>query len=105
MSEGVSGGADYEFEWDDTKAAGNLAKHGVDFMDAMSVLLDPLAMTRFDEEHTDDGERWVSLGRAANGQVLLVIHTFDATGPNTALVRLISARPATRRERGQYEAG
>ena len=47
-------GADYEFEWDDAKAEGNLGKHGVDFMDAMTVLLDPLAMTRFDDEHSDD---------------------------------------------------
>jgi len=96
---------DYEFEWDDAKAESNLAKHGVDFMDAMSVLLDPLAMTRFDDEHSDEGERWVSVGRAGNGQLLLVIHTFSATGPNLALVRLISARPVTRREREQYEQG
>ena len=96
------GGTDYEFEWDDAKAESNLTKHGVDFMDAMSVLLDPLAMTRFDDEHSDDGERWVSAG---NGQLLLLIHTFSATGPNLALVRLISARPATRREREQYEQG
>jgi len=53
----------------------------------------------------DDEERWVSLGRATNGQFLLVVHTFNTTGPNTALVRLISARPATRREREQYEQG
>ena len=98
-------GADYEFEWDDVKAESNLAKHGVDFMDAMSVLLDPLAMTRFDDEHSDDGERWVSVGRAGNGQLLLVIHTFSATGSNLALVRLISARPVTQREREQYEQG
>jgi len=98
-------GTDYEFEWDDAKAATNLAKHGVDFMDAMSVLLDPLAMTRFDDEHSDDEERWVSVGRAGNGQLLLVVHTFSATGPNTALIHLISARPATAREREQYEQG
>lgn len=76
----------------------------MDFLEAMSVLLDPLAMTRFDDEHSEDEERWVSLGRATNGQLFLVVHTFNATGPNTALVRLISARPATRREREQYEA-
>jgi uncharacterized DUF497 family protein len=95
----------YEFEWDDAKAEANLGKHGVDFMDAMSVLLDPLAMTRFDDGHSDDEERWASVGRAGNGQLLLVVHTFTATGPNTALVRLISARAATRREREQYEQG
>lgn len=98
-------GTDYEFEWDDAKAENNLTKHGVDFMDAMSVLLDPIAMTRFDDEHSDDEERWVSVGRAGNGQLLLVIHTFSATGSNLALVRLISARPVTRHEREQYEQG
>ena len=96
---------DYEFEWDDAKAKSNLAKHGVNFMDAMSVLLDPLAMTRFDDPHSDDEQRWVSLGRAANHQLLLVVHTFNASGLNAALVRLISARIATRREREQYEQG
>lgn len=101
----MSDGTDYEFEWEDAKAESNLAKHGVDFMDAMSVLLDSLAMTRFDDEHSDDEERWVSVGRAGNDQLLLMVHTFSVTGPNTALVRLISARPATRREREQYEAG
>lgn len=101
MTEGTA----YEFAWDDAKAESNLRKHGVDFMDAMSVVLDPLAMTRFDPEHSDDEERWVSLGRAANGLLLLVVHTFSSIEPNMALVRLISARPATRREREQYEHG
>jgi len=99
----MSEGADYEFEWDDAKAESNLAKHGVDFMEAMSVLLDPLLMTRFDDEHSEDEERWVSLGRASSGKLLLVVHTFMGTGPNTALVRLISARLPTQRERKQYE--
>jgi len=98
-------GTDYEFEWDDAKAEGNLAKHGVDFMDAMTVLLDPLAMTRLDDAHDDDEDRWVSVGRAESDQLLLVVHTFSASGPNTALVRVISARLATRRERKQYEQG
>lgn len=101
----MSQGTNYEFEWDNAKAESNLARHGVDFMDAMSVLLDPLAMTRFDDEHSDDEERWVSVGCAENGQLLVVVHTFSATGLNSALVRLISARPAVRREREQYEQG
>jgi uncharacterized protein len=96
---------DYEFEWDDAKADSNLAKHGVDFTDAMTVLLDPLSMTRLDDEHSEDEERWVSVGRAANGQILLVVHTFSSTGVSSALVRLISARQPTRRERTQYENG
>jgi uncharacterized DUF497 family protein len=43
------------------------------------------------------------LGRAQNGKLLVVVHTFSATGPSTALVRVISARQPTKREREQYE--
>lgn len=96
---------DYEFDWDDNKAINNLSKHGVDFKDAMTVMLDPLAMTFFDAEHSHDEDRWVSVGRSSGGILLLVIHTYVATGPSTALVRVISARCATRQERGQYEHG
>lgn len=98
-------GADYEFEWDDAKAEANITKHGVDFMEAMGVFLDPLTMTRYDDEHSENEERWVSLGQSRNARLLVVVHTFDRTGPNTAIVRLISARLATRREREQYEQG
>ncbi len=98
-------GTDYEFDWDDNKAAINLSKHGVDFREAMTVMLDPLAMTFFDNEHSQDEDRWVSVGRSSEGTLLLVVHTFVGTGPSTALVRIISARPATRHERQQYEQG
>jgi hypothetical protein len=54
---------DCEFDWDDNKAATNLQKHGVDFVEAMTVLADPLAMTFFDAEHSLD----VSARRVAAG--------------------------------------
>jgi uncharacterized protein len=98
-------GADYEFDWDDAKAESNTLKHGVEFLEAMTVLADPLAMTMFDHDHSDDEERWVSIGRSAQGALLVVIHTFVATGERSALLRLISARPVTRSERKQYEQG
>ena len=60
-------------------------------------------MTRFDGEHGDDEERWVNPGSTFNGQLLIIVHTFLLTGPSSVLVRLISARPAIRREREQYE--
>lgn len=87
---------DYEFDWDDNKAAINLGKHGVDFREAM---------TFFDAEHSQDEERWISVGRSSEGALLLLVHTFTATGPSSALVRIISARAATRNERRQYEQG
>lgn len=56
-------------------------------------------------EPEDLVERWVSLGCSAQHRLLVVVHTFTPTGANTALVRLISARPATPGERKQYEDG
>ena len=101
----MSQGTDYEFEWDDAKAEGNFTKHGVDFMEAMSVLRDPLLMTRFDDDHSEDEDRWVSLGRASSGKLLLVVHTYTAVSAQHVLVQMISARRPTKREARQYAEG
>jgi uncharacterized protein len=94
---------DYEFDWDDTKAQSNLKDHKVDFNDAMTVLKDPLAITSFDEGHSDDEERWITVGNSSTGQLLLVVHTFTSLSATSALVRIISAREPTKRERQHYE--
>ena len=96
-------GAQLEFTWDATKAAANLAKHGVAFAQAATVFADALALTVFDHEHSEFEERWFTLGMDSQGKLLAVSHTYTATGPNTARVRVISAREATRNERRQYE--
>lgn len=93
----------YDFQWNTAKATTNADKHGVTFEQAASVFLDPLALTIFDEAHSHDEERWWLLGHDASGILLLVAHTHQATGPASARVRLISARPATKRERQFYE--
>jgi uncharacterized DUF497 family protein len=97
--------ATYEFDWDVAKAEANARKHGVTFEGAMTVFRDPLALTVYDEEHSEQEERWVTVGRAENGSTVLVVHTFTPTTPGHALIRIISARAATNRERQQYEAG
>jgi uncharacterized protein len=85
--------------WDPDKAKANLEKHGVRFSDAELVLYDPYAVTV--EDSAAQGEqRHVSIGLDAVGRILVVVYTYR--GEN---VRLISARPATRRERRQYEEG
>jgi uncharacterized protein len=96
---------DYEFEWDDAKAASNEDKHGITFLQAMTVLSDALAMTFYDTEHSQDEERWVTVGQTSEGSLLVVVHTFMETGSTSALVRIISARPATKNERKHYEQG
>lgn len=95
--------ATYEFDWDAEKAEANVRKHDVTFESAMTVFRDSLALTVYDEEHSEHEERWVTTGRAENGQTLVVIHTFAPTTPGHALIRIVSARAATNRERQQYE--
>jgi len=85
------------YEWDPAKARANFAKHGVRFADAVTVLEDDLALTMLDPS-SDLEERWITLGRNALGRVIVVVYTWR--GEN---VRLISARPATAREKSQYE--
>ena len=93
----------YDFRWDAVKAVSNAIKHGVTFEQAASVFFDPLALTVFDEAHSQEEERWWLLGHDVTGALLLVAHTYQATGAASANVRLISARPATGRERRFYE--
>lgn len=89
--------------WDAAKAQLNIAKHGVTFAQAATVLVDPLALTVFDAVHSKYEERWFTLGVASDGKLLAVAHTYQPTGPASVQVRIISARAATRREREQYE--
>ena len=67
------------------------------------MLRDPLALTVYDEEHSENEERWATLGLAENGQYLVVIHTFEQTSPTDATIRIISAREAERAEIKDYE--
>lgn len=91
-----------DFDWDSNKASINQHKHGISFAEASQVFFDPLAITVFDAEHSDYEERWHTLGCSAQGRLLLVAHTFQSTGPMDAKIRLISARPTTRREKRLY---
>ena len=93
----------YDFEWDAAKALSNVRKHGVSFDQATTVFLDTLALTTFDAAHSAYEERWFTLGLDASGVLLAVAHTYQATGSINIRVRLVSARPATRRERQFYE--
>jgi uncharacterized DUF497 family protein len=85
------------YEWDPAKARANFAKHGVRFADAVTVLEDDLALTMRDPS-SDEEERWITLGRNSLGRLIVVIYTWRRDN-----VRLISARPATAREKSQYE--
>jgi uncharacterized DUF497 family protein len=87
-----------EVEWDGRKARENLRKHGIDFVDAILVLHDSLAITIADDSEGE--ERSVTIGADAFRRILVVVHVWRREG-----IRLISARHATRRERRIYLEG
>jgi uncharacterized DUF497 family protein len=89
-----------EFEWDDAKSEANERKHGVSFTEAMTVFGDPLALTGYDPRHSDDEDRFITMGTSEGGRLLIVSHTDRGD-----IVRLISAREASRREWRDYEDG
>ncbi len=91
-----------DIAWDAAKAQSNLAKHGVSFAQAATVLADPLALTVYDAAHSATEERWFTLGMSSDGKLLTVAHTYRQTEPSHVHVRMISAREATRHEREQY---
>ena len=86
------------FEWDSRKARSNLSKHGISFEEASTIFGDSLSLTIPDPDHSITERRYVTMGRAFTGKLLVVVHT--DRGNN---IRMISARRASRRERRFYE--
>ena len=86
--------------WNPDKAATNLDKHGVDFLDAATVFTDPLSATFPSEDHSESEARFLTIGESTNGELLVVAHTEEDD-----IIRIISTRRATRQERRFYEKG
>ncbi len=89
----------YRFEWDRRKAASNVGNHGMTFEEASTVFSDPLAFIFDDEDHSSDERREIIIGHSRSGRLVIVCFTEKAEG----LIRIISARPATKKERENYE--
>ena len=91
------------FDWDARKAAVNRTKHGVSFEEAATVFGDPDALDGPDLRHSDEESRFLPLGRAATGRVLIVAYTVRRRDHGET-IRIISARRASRKERAAYAA-
>jgi uncharacterized protein len=89
-----------EFEWDEEKAAANLAKHEVSFDEAQTVFDDPLYVDFYDPDHSFDEHRYIIIGESQQRRLLIVSYT-----ERDERVRLISAREVTGSERETYEEG
>lgn len=91
-----------KFEWDPKKEEINIRKHGITFEQASYVFSDPYALNKYDEEHSEQEDRWLLLGKSMNEVILVVVHTFkDQDG--IELVRIISARKASNNENKEYQ--
>jgi uncharacterized DUF497 family protein len=86
------------FEWDENKARRNFGKHAVGFEEAETVFSDPLFLIFADDEHSSIEIRYVIMARSSAGRLLVVAYT-----PRNEVIRIISAREATRGERKIYE--
>jgi uncharacterized protein len=87
-----------EFDWDPEKSRINLQKHGVSFFEAASALSDPFSITEYDSIHSIGEDRFVTIGYSDRQRLLVIVHTDRETS-----IRLISARPATSKEKKLYE--
>jgi len=88
------------FEWDEKKAKRNIRKHKVSFEEATTVFADPLSLTIPDPLHSEEEDRFVTMGMSIKGRLLVVVHTERGDA-----IRIISARLATPWERRAYEGG
>ncbi len=92
----------YIFEWDYNKAKTNILKHQVSFEDATSVFKDKNMLSIFDNKHSQNEERWITIGMDLKTRTLVVIHTFVSIDNETTKIRIISARRATKKEQKMY---
>ncbi|MGV6987412.1 BrnT family toxin [Testudinibacter sp. P80/BLE/0925] len=89
------------FEWDINKAKSNIKKHGITFEEAAHVFSDPNHLSI--QDRIENGEyRWQTMGLVAGCLLILVAHTLDSNS-NPELIRIISARRATKKEKTIYE--
>jgi uncharacterized protein len=93
----------YDFEWNPDKARINIKKHNVSFEHAATIFKDPRVISVYDDGHSANEDRWVSMGLAFNGVLLVVHHTYRQINDKTVILRIISSRKATKREEKQYE--
>jgi len=87
------------FEWDEKKSVSNKKKHGISFEEAQTVFIDENALLIYDPDHSIEEDRFVLLGMSFKWRLLIVCHCYRK---NENIIRIISARKATRAEQKQY---
>nr|WP_315484662.1 BrnT family toxin [uncultured Undibacterium sp.] len=89
-----------KFEWDESKATANFKKHQISFDEAKTVFFDEVGVQFYDEDHSSNEDRFLMLGMSSSARLLIVCHCERSHG---AIIRIISARKATKRESAHYQ--
>lgn len=93
---------DFDFEWDRQKAKINLEKHEVSFEEATTVFKDCNALTIYDTKHSHVEDRYITMGITSTGRLLVVVHTHNEISLDECVIRIISSRKATSKEKKYY---
>lgn len=91
-----------KFEWDKKKNNKNISKHGVNFVEASTAFLDDNALLIKDDKHSKEEERFILLGMSSMANLLVICHCYRS---KDEIIRIISARKATKKEEKQYVEG
>ena len=92
-----------EFSWDEHKNRENRKKHGIDLKEALEIFDDPLHISILDKRFDYFYERWITVGATKKGKVVVAGHLYSLKQDGTEVIRIITARKVTRKERQQYE--
>jgi len=91
-----------EFEWDTNKNEVNIKKHGISFEEAQLVFDDPLNLSKLEKEYDFFEERWITIGTTTDKKIIVVAHLYFIDN-REEVIRIISARRPTTKERKYYE--
>lgn len=95
----------YQLEWDPTKEKQNIRKYQVSFRRVATIFRDPDQLSIFDDAHSSEEDRWITLGIDSGGTLRVVVHTYRQVDEDRCVIRIISARKATLTESQQYAEG
>ncbi|MDJ0519154.1 MAG: BrnT family toxin [Trichodesmium sp. MO_231.B1] len=94
---------DYNFDWNPAKEKQNIRKHKLNFRLASTIVRDSYQLTIYDEEHSQNEDRWITIGLDETGILRVVVHTFKQIDKSSYLIRIISALQATFTEIQVYQ--
>ena len=80
----------YQFDWDPLKEQANTRRHRISFRQAATAFRDPNQLSTYDEEHSEDNDRWITIGLDETGTLRVVIHTFEQVKEDLCRIRMIS---------------